>query len=196
MAKTGLRERKRLAAMRRIQETAFELFERDGYDAVTIEQIADQAEVSPSSVYRYFGTKERVVLWDEYDPPAFERFAAELREHPPLEAMRLAIDLVGAQFLGPDRARVERTTRLAFEEPAVTAAMRQELDAAAEAIAELVADARAMHRDDLAVQVFARAVVAAIEAALRTWHAGGFEASLVDLLHDALGALEGGLDLR
>ncbi len=61
-------ERKKLAAMREIQRTALDLFEADGYRHVTVERVAEAARVSPSSVYRYFGTKEMLVLWDEYDP--------------------------------------------------------------------------------------------------------------------------------
>ena len=55
-ARLGLRERKKAAAIRRIQEVAVAQFEEHGFDAVTIEQIAEHAEVSPSSIYRYFGT--------------------------------------------------------------------------------------------------------------------------------------------
>ncbi|HEY7594201.1 MAG TPA: helix-turn-helix domain-containing protein, partial [Actinophytocola sp.] len=40
--------------MRTIQEQALDLFDARGFDAVTIEEIAAAAEVSPSSVYRYF----------------------------------------------------------------------------------------------------------------------------------------------
>jgi len=60
----GLRERKRLAAMRRVQEVALDLFDARGFESVSIEEIARAAEVSPSSIYRYFGTKEQIVLYD------------------------------------------------------------------------------------------------------------------------------------
>ena len=53
--------------MRTIQEKALDLFDERGFDAVTIEEIAAAAEVSPSSVYRYFGTKEGLVVADEFD---------------------------------------------------------------------------------------------------------------------------------
>src|SRR5260370_12593609 len=53
--------------MRTIQERALDLFDERGFDAVTIEEIAAAAEVSPSSVYRYFGTKEGLLVADEFD---------------------------------------------------------------------------------------------------------------------------------
>jgi AcrR family transcriptional regulator len=52
--------------MRTIQERALDLFDERGFDRVTIEEIA-AAEVSPSSVYRYFGTKEGLIVADEFD---------------------------------------------------------------------------------------------------------------------------------
>ncbi|NTV39112.1 MAG: helix-turn-helix transcriptional regulator, partial [Demequinaceae bacterium] len=45
--------------MERIQTVALALFEQHGFGPVTIERIAHEADVSPSSVYRYFGTKEQ-----------------------------------------------------------------------------------------------------------------------------------------
>ena len=64
---TSLRERNRLAAMRTIQERALDLFDERGFDAVTIEEIAAEAGVSPSTIYRYFGTKEGLIVSDEFD---------------------------------------------------------------------------------------------------------------------------------
>lgn len=54
----GLRERKKIKTRRAIRTAAYALIEERGYDATTIEQIADRAEVSPSTVFRYFPTKE------------------------------------------------------------------------------------------------------------------------------------------
>ena len=68
----GLRECKKATTMHRIQAVALDLFERHGFDAVSIEQVADAAEVSPSTVYRYFGTKEGLVIHDEYDDRVLE----------------------------------------------------------------------------------------------------------------------------
>ena len=68
MTKPGLRERKKRKTREVIQREAMRLFSERGYDATTIEQIADAAEVSQSTFFRYFPTKEDVVLLDDYDP--------------------------------------------------------------------------------------------------------------------------------
>jgi AcrR family transcriptional regulator len=196
MTDLGLRARKRLAAMRHIQATAFELFEREGFDGVTIEQIARTAEVSPSSVYRYFGTKEQLVLWDEYDPAAFGLFAEELQGHPPLDAMRRAVAAVGESFLGPDRERVERMVDLAYEEPSVHAAMGQQLAEAAQAIAAMIGARYDRDPHDLEVQVVASTLVGAIEVSFRNWHRCGFERPIVELMDEAFELLARGLELR
>ena len=63
----GLRERKRARTFAAVQTQALRLFREQGYDATTVEQIAEAAEVSPSTFFRYFPTKESVVLLDLYD---------------------------------------------------------------------------------------------------------------------------------
>jgi AcrR family transcriptional regulator len=74
----GLRERKRLAAMRHVQRVALGLFQRHGYEAVTIETIATAAEVGAASIFRYFGTKDRIVIWDEADEGQVARLLGEI----------------------------------------------------------------------------------------------------------------------
>ena len=61
----SLRRRNRLAAMRSVQAIAVAMFESGGFEATAVEGVADASGVSTSTIYRYFGTKEMLVLWDE-----------------------------------------------------------------------------------------------------------------------------------
>src|SRR5512146_650229 len=126
--KPGLRERRRAAAIRRIQEAALDLFDERGFENVTIEEIAEAAEVSPSSVYRYLGTKEGIVLYDEFDFRLIDAVEVELASHPPVEAVRRAVAAVMAAFFGRDEELARRKLGYALEDPSLHAAMTQQVD--------------------------------------------------------------------
>lgn len=195
MSATGLRERKRIAAMRRIQEAALDLFDERGFCAVTIEQIAEAAEVSPSSVYRYFGTKEQLVLYDEFDLQFLDVIETELAAHPPVEAIRRAISTLMTQFFGRDEALAQRKIRYWAEEPALQAAAAQQSDQFALVVAGALAAAAGRPADDLDVQVIATTLVWALIAAVRHWYTSGFANSLEHELQRALTLVENGLQL-
>jgi AcrR family transcriptional regulator len=192
---TGLRARKRIAAMRRIQVVALDLFDERGFEAVTIEQIAERAEVSPSSVYRYFGTKEQLVLHDEFDLQLLDVVQTELASNPPVEAVRRAISALMTQFFGRDEDLARRKIRYWAEEPAVQAAAAQQSDQFAQLVAGALAEAAGRQADDLDVQVIAATLVWSLIAAARHWYASGFANPLEDELQHALDLVENGLRL-
>lgn len=74
----SLRERKKIKTRTAIRRATYRLIAEQGYEATTVEQIAEAAEVSPSTVFRYFPTKEDIVLTDEFDPIMLR----ELRSRP------------------------------------------------------------------------------------------------------------------
>lgn len=89
--KPGLRELKKQRAINALEKAAFELFARDGFDATTVEQIANLAEVSRASFFRYFKSKEDVLAGDDHSRRA--AFMAELAtrtELPLIAALREA----------------------------------------------------------------------------------------------------------
>ena len=59
---SGLRERQKAERRQAISKAAVELFERQGFQNTTIEQIAGQAGVSPPTVFKYFGNKQEIIL--------------------------------------------------------------------------------------------------------------------------------------
>ncbi len=59
---SGLRERQKAERRQAISKAAIELFERQGFQNTTIEQIANQAGVSAPTVFKYFGNKQEIIL--------------------------------------------------------------------------------------------------------------------------------------
>ena len=94
----GLRERKKARTKAAIQEHALRLFAVQGYQQTTIDQIADAAEVSPSTFFRYFGTKEETVMFDRLDPLLMANFEGQPAEVDVLTAMRATLREVGADL--------------------------------------------------------------------------------------------------
>jgi len=195
MARLPLRERKRLAAMRRIQSVALDLFEARGFDAITVDEIADAAEVSSSSVYRWFGTKEQIVIWDEYDPTALVAIEAELATAPPLEAVRKVVQATVMAAFASDRERIERRMRIAFENPSVEAASTLQTFQMASMIAQVLAERLGRGADDLHIQVFSHAFAGGIFGALRHWYDTDFVTPINEVFDAPLALLDQGIDL-
>src|SRR5260370_17070469 len=111
----GLRECKKARLRAAIRQEAMRLFREQGWEQTTVEQIAEAAEVSPSTFFRYFPTKEDVVLLDEYDGLIVEDFRAQPPELTPLQAMRKPLREVFANIpprhrhAANDRLRLPRT---------------------------------------------------------------------------------------
>jgi AcrR family transcriptional regulator len=192
----GLRERKKQAAMRRIQEVALDLFDERGFTNVSVEEIAAAADVSPSSVYRYFGTKEQIVLYDDVDFQLIERTEAELASHPPVTAVRRAMTDVFSAFFERDDELARRKVRYAYEEPALRTANLETTDAFVPLLADVLARASGRRPDELDVQVIAAALVASMIAAVGHWYASGYRTPLRKEIDRALSVLESGLQLE
>jgi AcrR family transcriptional regulator len=165
-----LRERKKLRTRRAIQDHALRLFAEQGYDATTVEQISAAAEISPSTFFRYFPTKEDVVVEDEYDPILAEVFRSQAPELTPIEALRAALrDVFPFVYEHEQDAMVART-RMMFEIPALRARMFESMRTGTLAVvSEIVAERAGRDPDDQEVQAFAWAVLGVLQAAMYAW---------------------------
>ena len=195
-ALTGnLRDRKRATAMRLVQEVALDLFDAHGYAEITVERIAAAAEVSPSSVYRYFGTKESLVLWDAHDPIWSSYVPSGLRAEPPVESLRLMVDALIAGVLGGDPQRMRRRLTLIMKEPSIEAASALQAYRAAEAFGTAVSEALGRAHGDLEVQLFAHGVVGAIVGGMHHWYESGFSTPLDAIMARVASSFESGFGL-
>lgn len=106
---TGLRERKKQRTRVEIQRHALRLFRSDGYDNTTMEQIAEAAGVPPSTVFRYFPTKEDLIGPDDFAERLAEAFDAQPASLGAVAALRGALREVLAEVSASDlEARLER----------------------------------------------------------------------------------------
>ena len=135
----GLRERKRMRTMGEIQQAAIRLFAQQGYDATTVDQIAEAAGVSPATFFRYYPSKEAVVRTDEFDGPLLRALASRPPEESAYEAMAAAVQAV-MPYLDETRDALLERARLILQTPALHAqaweAYRASVDTFASGLAQ------------------------------------------------------------
>jgi AcrR family transcriptional regulator len=189
----GLRERKKARTRAAIREHALRLFREQGYDATTVEQIAEAAEVSPSTFFRYFPTKEDVVLQDDMDLLWMDVFRAQPPDLGPIAAMRTAVRAAFEGMAASELDQLRETMDLTMAIPAVQARMMEEFARTTQRIAEAVAERSGKDASDFAVKALAGAVVGIALAAWfdRPGDLDGFG----DRFERGLGLLEAGLPL-
>jgi AcrR family transcriptional regulator len=192
---TSLRERKKAKTRRTIQEQALRLFAERGYEATTVEQIADASEVSPSTFFRYFPTKEDVVLQDDYDP----MLEAALRNQPsdlaPLPAMRAAFRAAFTEISPEELDQVLYRTKLTLSVPALRVRTAEGMFSTLDMLARSIAERTGRDPGSLAVRTLVGAVMGAMLPAIYTWVAQDGARPLPELLDETLGYLEAGLPI-
>jgi AcrR family transcriptional regulator len=190
----GLRERKKARTRAAIREHALRLFRAQGYAATTVEQIAAAAEVSPSTFFRYYPTKEDVVLRDDFDERMFEAFVRQSPSLSPVAALRAGLREALATLTPAEWAEFREMTELGLAIPEVRARMLDELTRTIDRGAAALAKRLGRSPDDLAVRVTAGAAFGAILAAMgpAAYSEGGFDMAVFDRVDEALAMLESG----
>ncbi|MGV9244462.1 TetR/AcrR family transcriptional regulator [Streptomyces sp. NPDC003710] len=190
----GLRERKKAKTRRLLRREALRLFTEQGYDHTTVEQICDAAEVSPSTFFRYFPSKEDVVLGDDHDPcpppPATRRDPSE----PPTDVVHATLFDLLEQRIGQDRDAMLARLRLVSRVQPLRARMWQQQEAGVARTATLLAERAGKDATAYDVRVTAAALTAVTTETLMYWADHNGEPDLTDLFTRALTHL-GGLTL-
>ena len=191
----GLRERKKLKTRESIQRTALRLFEKQGYEETTIEEIAAAAEISPSTFFNYFPTKEDVVLFDAYDPMAIQMFRDLPKDEPLSVGLRKVLEALSAAFEQDEQTILARG-RLFLEVPELRARVWDEVERTQLLIAQVLAERTGRRPDDFEVRVTARIVIGALFEASLEWMRSKGRHGLVELFNRALDVVESGASLR
>jgi AcrR family transcriptional regulator len=192
----GLRERKKAATRIQLMTTALRLFDEQGFEHTTVEQIAAAADVAPRTFFRYFPTKVDVLFADHPEEIAFFRAALTERSpgEPVVDAVRRAL-LDGVAKAVSHPARFITRARLVSADPVAHAHSRYLDSKFEDAIAEAVAADRGTDpAADLQARLIARSAWGAVCAARDVWVASGGERNPAALIDQAFDLLE--RDLR
>jgi AcrR family transcriptional regulator len=166
---SGLRERKRARTKAAIQREAVRLFREQGFAATTVEQIAAAAEVAPSTVFRYFPTKQDLVLSDDYEQIFVPTFHTQPAELTPIQAARAAIrDVLAVMPEGELLAQWERWM-LMLSVPELWGANLGNVDRTMRTLAEQMAGRIGHDPDSAAVRAYSGAVFGVMLAVAFDW---------------------------
>jgi AcrR family transcriptional regulator len=192
---TGLRERKKAKTRAAIREQAMRLFERQGYAATTVDQIAEAADVSQSTFFRYFPTKEDVVLSDDFDPLMVAALRAQPAEVAPLEAVRRSVRELFGGLTDEQWAQERRRQELIRSVPELRMRTQQQFADSITLLADVVAERAGLPAGDFSARVLAGAVIGAALAATRDGASIGDGVSYFEDFDRALALLQDGLPL-
>ncbi|MER6961397.1 MULTISPECIES: TetR family transcriptional regulator [unclassified Streptomyces] len=192
-APPALRDRMRHAMRDEVSSVAFRLFAEQGFDNTTVDQIAKEAGLSRASFFRYFGTKEDVILgnFEELGQKVAAALAARPADEKPWDALRRAFDVV-TQLNADEPEKTLSFLRLLSEACSLKARQREKQQSwhpllAPEISRRLGADPTAV--DDPRALALVAAAIACLDVAKESWLACDGTTPLPVLLDRAMGVL-------
>ena len=186
----GLRERKKADTRRALQRQALRLFSAQGYEATTVEQIAAAANLSAMTFFRYFPSKEDVVLADEYDTLIAAHLSVQPAGAAPLEKVRSAVRESLAVVDAEARADLLVRIRLILATPALRARLFANQGTTADLLARTFGAGSRNWKKNLRGRVIASACLAAMTEAILMWAEEDGARNLPDLIDSAFEVLD------
>ena len=187
------RQRNKLRTREALVDAAVRLFSERGFDGTTIEDLADAADVSPRTFFRYFASKEDVLV---ADMPGYatlvERALAPTEVDEPVHvAIRRAVLALAEVFTAPDRLAL---TQLALSIPPVMGRVLESQARIEQAFVEgLAARLRVDPVKDPLPRAAAGAALGCVRAAVHVWVSSGGRADPVSVAAQTLDLLDVGL---
>jgi AcrR family transcriptional regulator len=191
----GLRERKKAQTRASVQSIALDLFSKQGYDATTVDQIITLAQISESTFFRYFPTKEDLVITDEFDPVLIESFRSQPPELGVLEALRRSMQSILGNLNAEQNAEQSERIELLLAVPALRAAAIAQFSDTMSMLAEAIAERIGRSPDDFQIRVTSGAIVGAAMAMMSAM-ADDPTANPFALMDAAIAQLQTGLELK
>jgi TetR/AcrR family transcriptional regulator, regulator of mycofactocin system len=177
--------RPRITSRAELEHVAFDLFERQGFERTTVDDIASAAGIGRRTFFRYFASKNDVP-WGDFDAELVRmrlRLNAAPARMPLMDAIRLAI--VDFNRVAPDQLPAHRRRmELLLRVPALQAHSTLRYAAWRQVIADFVAARTGQRPDALFPRTIAYAMLGVAVAAYEQWLDGGGE--LCDLLDGAV----------
>jgi AcrR family transcriptional regulator len=187
----GLRERKTIKTRLSIQGHAFRLFYQQGFEATTVREIIEAADVSESTFFRYFATKSDVVLSDGFDPLIVASFRRQSLDKSPIGALRAALlEVFGSLSTSQANEQRERML-LILDVPELRATLIDQFAQNMWLLTEEMGERTGRNGDDMAVRSLAGAAIGVCLAALFAL-VDNPAADISLLLDEALAHLESG----
>jgi AcrR family transcriptional regulator len=195
-----LRERKKLRTHRALADAALRMFGEQGFDKTTLEELADAAEVSKSTFFRFFPAKEAVAI--EAEAELWRAYLSALADRqlsgPVLGELHQTL---AAALAGLDPGWDQRflaTRRLVAAEPALLAYVEHYRAGIRNQVIDCLAGKLGLSPEDLRLHVLAELAVTAFSVSGRYWvrHGGqGGRPALLDRFGAAVEAIPASLDL-
>lgn len=179
-----------------VSRTAFELFANQGFDAVTMNDIAGALGIGRRTLFRYFDSKNDLV-WGDFEQ-VLDRLRADLdATDPRLPLTEALTEAVIASNIYPDDEQAELRVRMTLIStvPALQGHSMLRYEAWRDVVAEFAGRRLSLEPSDLAAQGIANAALAASISAFARWVEHDDE-DLVDLLRRSYGMLAAGFDLE
>jgi AcrR family transcriptional regulator len=183
------RQRKKAATRDRIRASALRLFREQGYDATTVEQIAAAAGVSHMTFFRYFPTKEDVVLSDSYDPLLAGLLEQTPAGWPLTDRIRAALLQGLRQLYDADRDILLAQNKLIVSTPALRERLWANQMATQQLILQALGAGQRDPRPSFQDKVTVAACLAAASTAVLTWVENDGTPELPDLIESAFDTL-------
>jgi AcrR family transcriptional regulator len=188
VSSVGRRQRKRDRTRNALMQAALRLFDERGYDATTIEDITDAADVAPRTFFHYFASKDDVLFGghEERREVLIQEFQSQVEHHPVPDALREALLTIADAFEDDPRFFLKRAQLYTQWQPLRSAVLRVN-EALVEGLTQVLGEQLGLDpRTALAPRLIATLANGATRCAIDTWVASGGKADLRALVAEAL----------